>query len=406
MRKKNPNYNNRLILGDCLHKLAKISDQSVDLIYLDPPFFSQRKQQLKTRDNKTVYSFDDQWPDIHIYTDYIKNRLFECRRILKETGSIFLHCDRLASHYLRMILDDVFGFDAFQSEIVWSYKRWSNAKKGLLNCHQIIYFYSTSKKFKFNKIFENYSPTTNVDQIFQKRIRDPNGKTIYKKKEGETELIKEKKGVPLSDIWEIPYLNPKAKERVGYPTQKPVLLLERIINITTDVGDFVLDPFCGSGTTLVAAKILNRRYCGIDISSDAIKLCRERLANPIKTESRLLKIGRKAYLRQNPEITNILNSIGAVPVQRNKGIDGFLIIDGTVRPIPIKIQNNDESLEDAVFSLLKASERNRFLIKILVASRKLVGSSKKIDAEDVMIVDDLSKFSAVKETCILKLSAS
>lgn len=403
MKKKSINNDESVIIGDCLHKLAKLDDNSVDLIYLDPPFFTQKKQSLKTRDNKEEYSFDDCWPNISTYTKYIKDRLFECNRVLKKTGSIFLHCDRSASHHLRFVLDEVFGSDNFQSEIVWSYKRWSNAKTGLLNCHQIIYFYSKTKKFKFNTIYDNYSPTTNIDQIFQKRVRDTNGKTIYKKNGGAVELIEKKKGVPLSDVWQIPYLNPKAKERVGYPTQKPLLLLERIINITTDVGDMVLDPFCGSGTTLVAAKILNRKYCGIDISKEAIALCKSRLENPIKTESNLLKKGESAYINQNSKINEILQLIGAVPVQRNKGIDGFLIIDGTVRPIPVKIHDESQSLEDAIFSLLKASERNKFSVKILITNNKASKEIGVAHADNLVIVDDLSKFSYMKTNLISKL---
>ena len=151
-------------------------------------------------------------------------------------------------------------------------------KKGLLNAHQVIYFYSKTTDFKFNHIFGDYSPTTNIDQIFQKRMRDENGKTKYKTNVGGGyELIDNKKGVPLSDVWNIPYLNPKANERVGYPTQKPILLLEKIIQLVTNEGDIVLDPFCGSGTTLVAAKLLNRKFVGIDISDDAIQLTQERL---------------------------------------------------------------------------------------------------------------------------------
>src|SRR5699024_9228610 len=139
---------------------------------------------------------------------------------------------------------------------IWAYKRWSNSKKGLLNNHQNIYFYSKSKSFKFNTMYTDYSPTTNLDQILQARMRDEHAKSKYKTDEnGQVVLGKEKKGVPLSDIWNIPYLNPKAKERTGYPTQKPILLLEQIIKIATDEGDTVLDPFCGSGTTLVAADL-------------------------------------------------------------------------------------------------------------------------------------------------------
>jgi site-specific DNA-methyltransferase (adenine-specific) len=138
-------------------------------------------------------------------------------------------------------MDKVFGRENFQSEIIWSYKRWSNAKKGLLNAHQVIFFYSKTKNFKFNTLYTDYSATTNLDQILQDRERDENGKSVYKKDEnGNVVLGKEKKGVPLSDVWEIPYLNPKAKERTGYPTQKPVLLLNQILNIVTHEGDLVV----------------------------------------------------------------------------------------------------------------------------------------------------------------------
>lgn len=115
--------------GDCKIELKKVKPNSIDLIYLDPPFFTQRKQSQKTRDNSKEYSFDDSWENIDAYRDYIKDRLSECKRVLKNTGSIFLHCDRSASHHLRVALDDIFGVDNFQSEIVWSYKRWSNAKR-------------------------------------------------------------------------------------------------------------------------------------------------------------------------------------------------------------------------------------------------------------------------------------
>ena len=191
----------------------------------------------------------------------------------------------------------VFGMKNFRSEIIWSYKRWSNSKKGLLNAHQNIYFYSKTNDFKFNQIYTDYAPSTNIDQILQDRKKTKNGKSIYKRdKNGNVVLGKAKKGVPLSDIWEIPYLNPKAKERVGYPTQKPVLLLKQIIKIASNEGDVVLDPFCGSGTTCVAAKYLNRDYIGIDISDDAVELSKRRLNEMIITDSALLKKGVESYI--------------------------------------------------------------------------------------------------------------
>lgn len=396
-----------IIHGDCIIELKKIDSMSIDLIYLDPPFFTQKKQILSTRDNSKEYFFDDTWENINEYKTYIQDRLVECRRVLKNTGSIFLHCDRCASHYLRIALDKVFGDNNFQSEIVWAYKRWSNAKKGLLNCHQIILFYSKTDDFKFNTVYENYSLTTNIDQIFQKRIRDKNGKTKYQEnKNGEYELIEKKKGVPLSDVWEIPYLNPKAKERVGYPTQKPVILLERIIKIVTDEGDVVLDPFCGSGTALVAAKLLNRRYIGIDISKDAVELAKKRLANPIRSESELLKNGEEAYLNQTEEIIEILGKIHAVPVQRNNGIDGFLKINGSIVPVPVKIQRSEETLDEAIQNLAKACQKNKYTKKVLIKTHSqqnqpLFELLAQNHIPDLIVIDDLMDLSKIEENLLI-----
>lgn len=392
--------------GDCKIELRKIEPNSIDLIYLDPPFFTQKRQVQKTRDNLQEYTFDDSWENIESYSNYIEERLFECNRVLNKTGSIFLHCDRSASHYLRIALDNVFGTNNFQSEIIWTYKRWSNAKKGLLNSHQVIYFYSRTADFKFNHIFEDYSPTTNIDQIFQKRMRDVNGKTKYKTNaDGGYELIQDKKGVPLSDVWDIPYLNPKANERAGYPTQKPILLLEKVIQLVTDEGDIVLDPFCGSGTTLVAAKLLNRKFIGIDISYDAIQLAHKRVNNPIRTDSNLLKNGKVSYLNQDPEILEILKVIDATPVQRNKGIDGFLKIGNSAKPIPIKVQRSDETLEKAKQLLLQASSKNDFKIKILIKTNNfseatLFDFGQTSVSKDLLVVESINEFIRNKEKMI------
>ena len=147
----------------------------------------------------------------------------------------------------------------------------------MLPNHQNIFWYSKSENYKFIPLYEEYSPSTNVDQILQKRSRNENNVSEYAKDaNGDTIVSSQKKGVPLSDVWDIPFLNPKAKERTGYPTQKPLLLLERIISIVTNENDVVLDPFLGSGTTVVAAKLLKRRYIGFDISEDAISLAKRK----------------------------------------------------------------------------------------------------------------------------------
>jgi site-specific DNA-methyltransferase (adenine-specific) len=217
----------QIIHGDAVAGMKILPANSVDLVYFDPPFFSQKSHTLSNKGAEKVFSFDDCWDSLDSYLDLIRDVLFESKRVLRDTGSVFLHCDRYASHHIRVLMDEVFGVENFQSEIIWAYKRWSNSKKGLLNAHQSIYFYSKTSDFKFNRAFTSYSATTNVDQILQARERDKNGKAVYKRdSDGNVVLGKEKKGVPLSDVWEIPYLNPKANERVGYPTQKPVNLLK------------------------------------------------------------------------------------------------------------------------------------------------------------------------------------
>jgi site-specific DNA-methyltransferase (adenine-specific) len=221
-----------ILHGDCRNVVSRFSDGCVDLIYLDPPFFTQKHHALFSRDRTKKYEFEDIFPSLDVYLSFLEDVLRHCRRVLKDTGSLFLHCDRTASHHLRIVLERVFGEVNFQSEIIWTYKRWSNSKKGLLNSHQVIYFFSKTRQFKFNTLYGEYSPTTNLDQILQERQRDINGVAIYKRDEnGHVINGQPKKGVPLSDVWDIPYLNPKAKERCGYPTQKPVLLLNRIVQI-------------------------------------------------------------------------------------------------------------------------------------------------------------------------------
>jgi len=376
-----------LYSGDCLSWLKTIDPGSIDLVYLDPPFFSQKMQKSKTRDNTREYCFSDTWAHIEEYKTFLRLRIELCRRVLRDTGSMFVHCDSSASHHIRLILDEIFGSGNFQSEIIWVYKRWSNAKRGLLNAHQTIYFYSKSDTFKFNVIHTGYSPTTNIDQILQQRERDMHGKSVYKKdSQGKTILGKEKCGVPLSNVWEIPYLNPKASERTGYPTQKPVLLLEKIIEIATDKGDIVLDPMCGSGTSLVAAALLERHWIGIDSEPKAIELAKARLDKPQKTVSRLLEVGKDAYHMQDAKTRSLLETMNVLVVERNNGLDGFLKIHYLDAPVAIRIQKENESLEEARRQLLKASATKGCILKILVRTQATENQSQSIE-NDPEIID-------------------
>ncbi len=355
--------------GDCLNLLRDIPSETVDLVYLDPPFFTGKIQKLRSREGRKDFSFQDIWSGYEEYAEFIYKRLVEVKRILKKSGSVFFHCDRNATHIIRAILSDIFGDSNFRSEIIWAYRRWSNKKKGLLPAHQTIYFYSKTNNYKFNFIYDSYSETTNIDQILQKRIRTKDGKVVYAKdNNGDIILDDEKKGVPLSDVWEIPYLNPKAKERVGYPTQKPILLLERIIKLVTDRGDLVVDPFCGSGTTLIAAKILGRNSIGFDISKDAVEITLKRLNNPIRSDSNLLKIGREAYSTADSDALSLLQGIDYIPVHRNKGIDAILKKQYKNRPILIRIQKKGESILDAAFLLANAAKKRKALKSFLIVT--------------------------------------
>ncbi|MCT4552217.1 MAG: site-specific DNA-methyltransferase [Alphaproteobacteria bacterium] len=343
--------------------MDKIEKNSIDLIYLDPPFFSQKEYKVK-RDN-IEYKFNDSWEDISEYIDFLEIRIKKMKDILKDTGSIFIHCDNNASHYIKVLLDNIFGYNNFRNEIIWNYKKWSNSKKGLINNHQTIFFYSKTNKYKFFKQYKGYSETTNVDQILNNRMRDKDNKVIYSE-----EIAKKKNGVPLGDVWDIPFLNPKAKERVNYPTQKPIHLLEKIIELCSEEGDVILDPFCGSGTTLVASKILNRNYIGIDMSQDAIDLSDKRLKNPIKTESQLCKASNNKQnsfeFKEDNNINkrNIISNLSGHIVHRNSGIDGFLNSEDGL--IAIKIKDDGESFEKSFKKLEQSTEKKKIDRKAIV----------------------------------------
>jgi site-specific DNA-methyltransferase (adenine-specific) len=214
----------QVVCGDCLHELDKIQSATVDLAYLDPPFFTNKHHSSVSRDRNKKFEFADLWNGLADYAEFMGERIRQIHRVLKDTGSIFVHCDTNANFLLRAILDDTFGRNQFRSEIIWSYRRWSNSAKGLLPAHQTILFYSKTEHYKFHRLYGDYSETTNIDQILQLRARDEHGVSKYATDEsGNIVYGGDKKGVPLSDVWEIPFLNPKAKERTGYPTKKPIL---------------------------------------------------------------------------------------------------------------------------------------------------------------------------------------
>lgn len=383
----------KVILSDSLDAMKKMQSSTVDMVYLDPPFFTNQHHSSINRERTQKFSFSDVWNGLSEYAEFMEDRLKQVHRLLKGTGSVFVHCDKNGNFLLRGLLNDIFGEDQFRSEIIWTYRRWSNSAKGLMPAHQTIFFYSKTDQFKFNRIYCPYSETTNVDQILQLRARDEFGVSSYATNaNGENIYSGIKQGVPLSDVWEIPFLNPKAKERTGYPTQKPVLLLERVVEISTEPGNLVLDPFCGSGTTLVAAKILGRRSIGMDCSEEAVDLAKRRLDSLEKTESALMKKGRAAYVNVDNGALAFLGGLDIVPVQRNAGIDAFLKISIENSPVPIRVQRQGEYLFDAANKLAKAAQSKNAVRAILVRTHEDETLFPEITLPEIIVLVDATAF--------------
>jgi site-specific DNA-methyltransferase (adenine-specific) len=365
---------------------ANVKDNSAQLIYLDPPFFKQDIMKMYSKESESTHSFSDKWESLEVYLEFIKDILTKCKSKLADCGLIFLHCDTSASHHLRLLMDNVFGEKYFVNEIIWSYKRWSNSALRLLESHQNIFVYSKTKKYKFNRILTDYSPTTNIDQILQARMRDENGIVKYKKDENnQLVAINEKKGVPLRDVWEIPFLNPKAKERIGYPTQKPIELMDRIVKTSCDEGDFILDPFCGSGSMGIAAYINNCKYLGIDKNKNAIKICNRRKIDYHISKSAVKDGNYNNFHNLDNEIKKFISSINALPVERNRGLDG--IYSSTEGLIGIRFQRNNESVSEVIALMKKAAKEKPITKKLIIKTHD--SDLFEIIPDDVFILESL-----------------
>lgn len=266
--------------GDNLYIMRNMPDESVDLIYLDPPFFSNRHYEVIWGDDNETRSFDDRWEGgIEHYIGWMKERLLEMHRILSPTGSIYLHCDWHASHYLKIEMDKIFGMKNFRNNIVWCYSNSGRSKKVFPKKHDDIFLYTKGSTYTFNpqkidvaeQVKKQY-PLFDEDrqQYYRVASRGKAGKyTEYCEKYAEDWWV---------DINSIGGRN--RTERLGYPTQKPIALLERIIKASSDEGDIVFDPFCGCATTIDAADRLGRDWIGIDISPRACDVIADRLNIP------------------------------------------------------------------------------------------------------------------------------
>ncbi len=322
---------NQLYYGDNLDVLRKyIADDSIDLCYIDPPFNSKRNynqiyNNIGQEDKAQAQAFIDTWT----WDDYANHALFEIQsnyqghftaqsidlidgltkvlkkgsllaylvsmtvriaeihRVLKPTGSFYLHCDPTASHYLKLVIDAIFCAKGgeFQNEVVWIYRERELSKRHWNRKHDVIFFYTKSKKYCFNyqEVLENYSEYTlkhkfkYQDEHGFYRLRYKDGRNDPREESDATYRQYASGGVLPRDWFDIPIINQASKERLGYPTQKPELLLERIIRASSNEGDVVLDAFCGCGTTIAVAERLNRQWVGIDITYQSISLILRRL---------------------------------------------------------------------------------------------------------------------------------
>ncbi len=313
------------ICGDAVELLARVPLDSVDLIYLDPPFGTGARRHARQRHTGVKTHFEDPWTGVSDYIAWLRSILVPATLTLKRTGALFLHCDWRVSHHIRVLLDELLGAANFRNEIIWHYRRWTAASASLQRLHQTIYYYAHSPAHSPAVPLTAYSPTTNLDQIWQARARSAEAVSIYARDGESPRNNGAKQGVPLGDVWELPALNPKARERVGYPTQKPLALLQRIVALASQADGLVLDPCCGSGTALVAAKLLGRRALGFDVAPRAIELTRQRLAAPIESSSQVID-GRDAFERRwaSGDYPRTLALLGAHVVRRNRVIHGYL----------------------------------------------------------------------------------
>ncbi len=317
-----------LYCEDNLRQLAQFPSECIDLVYLDPPFFSNRYYEVIWGDEAEVRSFEDRWAGgIEVYIDWMRDRVRALHRVLRPNGSLYLHCDPHASHYLKIMLDGVFGINTFRNEIIWKRSHGHNSAHRFGASHDVILFYGKGQHTQWNPIYQPYDasyvdkhykhvdaagrrykrenpagpgtrngatgqPWRGIDPTAKGRhwarppieleALDAAGQIYWPSKPGAWPYIKlyldEMPGVPAQDVWtDIDPINMIAKERQGYPTQKPEALLRRIIAASSNKGDVVLDPFCGCGTTIAVAEQMGRQWVGIDISPTAVVIMNNRI---------------------------------------------------------------------------------------------------------------------------------
>lgn len=383
---------NQLYYGDNLKVLRRhVPDGSVDLVYLDPPFNSNAtynvlyRQRDGTASPSQVQAFDDTWhwdraaaeqyedvidcggrvaqalkalrdylggSDMLAYLTMMAPRLSELRRTMTNTASIYLHCDPSAHHYLKLMMDAVFGPECFRNEIIWHYGLGGRAPSDRFSGkHDNILFYAKSDEAVYTK------PRGKVTEAMRQKYCHEDEDGRYMMGGGKKYYLKG--GKRLDDVWDIPTLSPTAGERLGYPTQKPEALLERIIKASSNEGDMVLDPFCGCGTAVAAAQKMSRSWIGVDITHLAINLIKSRMADAYGEGCDYEVIGEPSSVAGARRLAEedryqfqywALGLVGARPEKETRGADQG--IDG--RKFFIDRARDDETRE-IIFSVKSGS---------------------------------------------------
>ncbi|MBE3123326.1 MAG: site-specific DNA-methyltransferase, partial [Planctomycetes bacterium] len=384
--------------GDNLEQLRKLPDHCVDLIYIDPPFNSNRNYEVFWGETKEKRAFEDRHASTAAYIDFMRPRCVELSRVLKPTGSFYYHCDWHASHYVKVMLDQIFGQNTFQNEIVWRRHYSHNDPKKYGCVHDVIFYYVGGAVLTWNQQFvphsesyvkSHYSSVDKHERHYQLvscsapgdgpprgfgehgELKPPSGRHWSWTQEGIDELLAkgrivftktgmprliqyldEMKGVPLQDCWDdIPPVNSQATESLGYPTQKPLPLLERIIRASSNENDIVLDAFCGCGTALVAAQNLGRQWIGIDISPTACRVMAKRLRDvcSLPEDVALWKAGRGFVVRDLPWSEEKLRALP--PFE----FENWAVI--ALGGIPNKTQVGDRGIDGRIYPVSAAPER-------------------------------------------------
>lgn len=362
---------------DNLARLALLPANSVDLIYLDPPFFSNRQYEVIWGDEAEVRSFEDRWEGgVYHYVDWLKERVIEMWRVLKPTGSLYLHCDWHASHYIRVMLDEQLGDEHFQNEIIWHYRGGGVSPKRFGRRHDSIFLYTKGKEWTFNvdPIRTAYSASV-LESPISRYDKSYRGDKVY------SGYRPNPLGKHPDDVLDIQAILPSAGERLGYPTQKPEELLEVFVKGSSNPGDVVLDPFAGCGTALVVAQRLGREWVGIDISPTASNLMKRRLlkvgASSVKligmptSENDLLAL--KPFEFQNWIIDRI-NGIQANRQSGDMGIDGwtFFLHD------PVQIKQSQSVGRNVIDNFETAVKRARKSSGVVVAFSFTRGAHEEV----------------------------